>query len=77
MERCGWYRRHSAGADFFYREWAHGGDDWLRVEARGTECSRIPARFLEEEREKKGDRLHNRFALFSNGESEPWHTHGH
>ena len=27
------------------------------MEARATECSRIPARFLEEEREKKGDRL--------------------
>jgi hypothetical protein len=42
---------------FFYREWAHGGDDWLRVEAPATECARIPARFLEEEREKKGERL--------------------
>jgi hypothetical protein len=42
---------------FFYREWMHGGDDWLRVEAPATECSRIPARFLEEEREKKGERL--------------------
>jgi hypothetical protein len=42
---------------FFYREWMHGGDEWLRVEAPATECSRIPARFLEEEREKKGERL--------------------
>jgi hypothetical protein len=42
---------------FFYREWPHGGDDWMRVEAPATECSRIPARFLEEEREKKGERL--------------------
>jgi hypothetical protein len=42
---------------FFYREWAHGGDDWMRVEAPATECDRIPARFLEEEREKKGERL--------------------
>ena len=42
---------------FFYKEWTHGGDDWLRVEAPATECSRIPARFLEEEREKKGERL--------------------
>ena len=42
---------------FFYREWMHGGDDWLRIEAPATECPRIPARFLEEEREKKGERL--------------------
>jgi hypothetical protein len=42
---------------FFYREWTHGGDDWLRVEAPATSCPRIPARFLEEEREKKGERL--------------------
>jgi hypothetical protein len=42
---------------FFYREWAHGGEDWLRIEAPATECARIPARFLNEEREKKGERL--------------------
>jgi hypothetical protein len=42
---------------FFYREWTHGGDEWVRVEAPATECARIPARFLEEEREKKGERL--------------------
>jgi hypothetical protein len=42
---------------FFYREWAHGGEGWMRVEAPATECARIPARFLEEEREKKGERL--------------------
>jgi hypothetical protein len=43
---------------FFYEEWAHSGEaDWLRVEAPATECARIPARFLEEERQKKGDRL--------------------
>jgi hypothetical protein len=42
---------------FFYQEWAHGGEGWVRVEAPATECARIPARFLEEEREKKGERL--------------------
>jgi hypothetical protein len=42
---------------FFYREWEHGGDGWVRVEAPATECPRIPARFLEEERERKGERL--------------------
>jgi hypothetical protein len=42
---------------FFYEEWATGGDGWLRVSAPATECERIPARFLDEEREKKGDRL--------------------
>lgn len=41
---------------FFYREWAHGGDSWVRVRGPATECSRIPAWFLEEEREKKGER---------------------
>jgi hypothetical protein len=42
---------------FFYREWMHGGDGCVRVEAPATECARIPERFLEEEREKKGERL--------------------
>jgi Terminase large subunit, T4likevirus-type, N-terminal len=42
---------------FFYEEWVRGGDAWLRVEAPATECSRIPARFLEEERTQKGERL--------------------
>ena len=41
---------------FFYREWMHGGDDWLRIEATANECAHIPARFLEEERAKKGER---------------------
>jgi hypothetical protein len=43
---------------FFYHEWAHSGEgDWLRVQVPATECPRIPERFLEEERQKKGDRL--------------------
>jgi hypothetical protein len=41
---------------FFYEEWVRGGDQWLRVSVPATECPRIPARFLEEERESKGDR---------------------
>ena len=42
---------------FFYREWAHGGEDWARVRVPATECARIPEWFLEEERRKKGDRV--------------------
>ena len=42
---------------FFYREWAHGGEEWVRVRGPATECSRIPAWFLEEERRKKGERV--------------------
>jgi hypothetical protein len=39
---------------FFYEEWAHGGPDWKRVTATATGCSRIPAKFLERERERMG-----------------------
>lgn len=39
---------------FFYETWAHGGDQWARVEAPGTECDRIPTEFLEEEKEVLG-----------------------
>jgi hypothetical protein len=39
---------------FFYENWAHGGESWLRVSVPATECPRIPARFLEEERGQMG-----------------------
>jgi hypothetical protein len=39
---------------FFYEEW-HGDGDWLRVRVPATECPRIPAAFLEEERRTMGD----------------------
>jgi hypothetical protein len=42
---------------FFYREWTYGGEEWTRVRGPATECPRIPAWFLEEERRKKGDRV--------------------
>jgi hypothetical protein len=40
---------------FFHHEWAYGGDRWQRIEVRATECPRIPADFLQEERETLGD----------------------
>jgi hypothetical protein len=39
---------------FFYEAWAYGGDEWLRVSVPATECPRIPAKFLEEERRNVG-----------------------
>ncbi len=41
---------------FFWEEWANGGAHWERVEAPATECPRIMASFLEEERASLGDR---------------------
>jgi hypothetical protein len=42
---------------FFYDEWMDGGDRWERVSVTGSECSRIPADFLLEERAALGDRF--------------------
>jgi hypothetical protein len=39
---------------FFYETWAHGGEEWSRVSVPATECSRIPGKFLEEERKTLG-----------------------
>lgn len=39
---------------FFYEAWTHGGDSWERHSAAATECPRIPASFLEEERWELG-----------------------
>lgn len=35
---------------FFYREWS-GERNWVRIQAHASECPRIPADFLEEERQ--------------------------
>jgi hypothetical protein len=41
---------------FFYEAW-HGGDsDWERIRVPATECPRIPAKFLDEERKTMGER---------------------
>lgn len=39
---------------FFWENWEHGGPGWHRVSAPATECARIPAAFLEEERGQMG-----------------------
>ena len=41
---------------FFWEEWTHGGPLWERVAVPATECARIMASFLEEERLSLGDR---------------------
>jgi len=40
---------------FFWREWVSGGDGWTRVSVKATECERIPAEFLEEEKRVQGE----------------------
>jgi hypothetical protein len=40
---------------FFYGEWAGGGDVWERYEVPATDCPRISAAFLAEERRSLGD----------------------
>jgi hypothetical protein len=35
---------------FFYERWEHGGPGWRRFSVKATECPRIGAEFLEEER---------------------------
>jgi Terminase large subunit, T4likevirus-type, N-terminal len=39
---------------FFWENWEHGGPRWHRFRAPATECPRIPADFLEEERREMG-----------------------
>jgi len=39
----------------FSQEWIDGGPDWTRIEMPATQCTRIPAKFLEEERHRKPD----------------------
>ena len=41
---------------FFYEAWSGGGGpDWVRVQVPATECPRINAAFLEEERQTMGE----------------------
>ncbi len=40
---------------FFHETWAGGEEDWVRVEAPATECSRISKEYLEKERRAMGD----------------------
>jgi hypothetical protein len=40
---------------FFYEVWEHGGDEWERVCVPATECPRIGADLLEEERRAMGE----------------------
>ncbi len=42
---------------FFYDEWTAGGPEWTRIEAPATDCPRIPAEFLEEERRHLTDQM--------------------
>lgn len=39
---------------FFYEEWT-GQNDWTRIRVPASECNRIPASFLDEERKSLGD----------------------
>lgn len=39
---------------FFYEAWARGGERWARMAVKGTECPRIGAEFLEDERRELG-----------------------
>jgi hypothetical protein len=41
---------------FYWQAWERGGDAWERVRVPATECPRIDADFLEEEREAMGER---------------------
>lgn len=40
---------------FFYQEFEHGGPSWQRVRIDASQCPRISAAFLEEERRRLGD----------------------
>ncbi len=40
---------------FFHDLWKNGGERWERISVPATECPRIPAAFLEEERQAQGD----------------------
>ena len=41
---------------FFHHEWMKGGDEWVRVQVTGPENSRISRKFLDEQRERMGER---------------------
>ncbi|WP_395710468.1 terminase large subunit domain-containing protein [Reyranella sp.] len=44
---------------WFYEQWANGGDGWERVRVPVTECPRISAEFLEEEKRLLGPSVFN------------------
>jgi hypothetical protein len=41
---------------FFHDAWTKGEEDWVRVQVKASDCPRIPAEFLEEERRAMGER---------------------
>ncbi len=41
---------------FFYEAWVNGGPEWERILAAATDCPRISAAFLKEERATMGER---------------------
>ena len=49
-----------AKSGFFYEEWWNGGAEWDRVSVKATDCPRISARFLEEERRSLGEEAFRR-----------------
>ena len=55
---------------FFWEEWERGGPSWERVSAPATECPRIPAEFLEEERRSLGERSFRQEYLCEFGDAE-------
>ncbi len=40
---------------FFWKEWETGSDEWLRIEVKATDCTRLPAEFLRRERMRIGE----------------------
>jgi Terminase large subunit, T4likevirus-type, N-terminal len=49
-----------AKTGFFYEAWANSGEEWKRLSARATDCSRISARFLERERRSMDEQTFRR-----------------
>ena len=41
---------------FFWEEWSNGGAEWERFEVKATDCARISAKFLEDEKRTMGER---------------------
>lgn len=40
---------------FFWKEWEAGGEEWLRLEVKATDCPRLSAEFLEREKRRIGN----------------------
>ncbi|MEJ1938800.1 hypothetical protein WDZ92_52050, partial [Nostoc sp. NIES-2111] len=40
---------------FFWKEWTAGGEGWLRVQVKATDCVRLRPEFLERERMRMGE----------------------